>query len=79
MTVAIRPVCDEYSFILFASDEISLAAILAFIDTASVFLPFKSKETDPLTPSSNGPSKTLVLADMFTPVPANSVLSLFAK
>ena len=70
VTVAIRPVCEEYSLILFASAEMSLASILAFIETASVFLPFKSNVKEPLTPSSKGPSKTFVFADTFTPVPA---------
>ena len=79
VTVAISPVCEEYSLILFASAEISLASILALIDTASVFLPFKSNVTAPLTPSSNGPSKTFVFAVTFTPVPANSVFNLLAK
>jgi hypothetical protein len=55
VTVAIKPVCEVYSFILFASDEMSFAAILAFIETASVFFPFKSKVTDPVVPLSNGP------------------------
>ena len=76
VTVANKPVCEEYSLILFASAEISLASILAFIETASVFLPFKSNVMEPLTPSSKGPSKTYVFADTFTPVPANSVFNL---
>ena len=71
VTVANKPVWEEYSLILFASAEISLASILAFIDTASEFFPFKSNVIEPLTPSLKGPSKTLVLADTFTPVPAN--------
>ena len=42
VTVANKPVCEEYSLILFASAEISLASTLAFIETASGFLPFKN-------------------------------------
>ena len=53
--------------------------LTAFIDTASEFLPFKSNVTAPLTPSSNGPSITLVFAVTFTPVPANSVFNLLAN
>ena len=74
-----KPVWEEYSLILFASAEISLESILALIDTASEFLPFKSNVTEPLTPSLKGPSKTFVFADTFTPVPASSVFNLFAK
>ena len=46
VTVANKPVWEEYSFILFASAEISLASTLAFIETASGFLPFKSNKIE---------------------------------
>ena len=75
---AVKPVCEAYSLIFLASIDKSVDATLAFIETASVFLPFKSKVTAPLTPSSNGPSITLLLAVTLTPVPANSDVSLLA-
>ena len=79
VTFAIKPVWDEYSLILLAKADISLAATLALIDTALLFLPFRSKVNAPLVPSFKGPSITLVLAETFTPVPAKSVLSLLAE
>ena len=79
VTTASKPVWDVYWLICFASADISLESMLAFIKTASVFLPFKLNVTDPLTSSSKGPSITFVLAVTLTPVPAKSVLSLLAK
>ena len=79
VTFANNPVWVEYSFILFASAVISVASILAFMDTGSLFLPFKSNVTEPFTPLSKGPNKTFVFAETFTPVPANSVFNFLAK
>ena len=53
--------------------------MLVFIDTASVFFPLRSKVIAPLVPSKKGPISNLVLALTLTPVPANSVFSLFVK